>query len=35
MALAVLVIICVVALGMMIRVVTQPSMSQTLRLNQD
>ena len=34
-ALAVLVIICIVALGMMIRVVSRPSISQTLRLNED
>ncbi|HEY6406269.1 MAG TPA: FtsX-like permease family protein, partial [Ktedonobacteraceae bacterium] len=34
-ALAVLVVICVVALGMMIRVVSRPWISQTLRLNED
>ncbi len=34
-ALAVLVVICVVALGMMVRIVSQPSISQTLRLNED
>ena len=34
-ALAILVIICVVALGIMIHVVSRPSISQTLRLNQD
>lgn len=34
-ALVVLIAICVVALGMMIRVVSQPSISQTLRLNED
>jgi putative ABC transport system permease protein len=33
--LAVLVVICVVVLGMMIRVVSRPSISQTLRLNED
>jgi putative ABC transport system permease protein len=33
--LVVLVVICVVALGMMIRVVSRPSISQTLRLNED
>ncbi len=34
-ALAVLIVICVIALGMMVRVVSQPSISQTLRLNED
>ena len=34
-ALVVLVIICVVALGIMVRVVSRPSISQTLRLNED
>jgi len=34
-ALTVIVLICVVALGMMIRVVSRPSISQTLRLNED
>ncbi len=34
-ALAVLIAICVVALGMMIRTVSRPSVSQTLRLNED
>jgi ABC-type antimicrobial peptide transport system permease subunit len=34
-ALAILVVICVVALGMMIRAVSRPSISQTLRLNED
>ncbi len=35
LALAVLIAICLLALGMMIRVVSQPSISQTLRLNED
>ncbi len=35
LALAVLIAICLFALGMMIRVVSQPSISQTLRLNED
>src|SRR5581483_7724094 len=30
-----LLLICVIALGMMVRVVSKPSMSQTLRLNSD
>src|SRR6266571_2147178 len=34
-ALAIIVIICVVALGIMVRVVSRPSISQTLRLNED
>jgi len=34
-ALAVLIVICVVMLGMMVRVVTQPELSQALRLNED
>jgi FtsX-like permease family protein len=34
-ALAILVVICVVALGIMIRMVLRPSISQTLRLNND
>lgn len=34
-ALVVLVVICVVTLGMMVRVVTQPALSQALRLNED
>jgi ABC-type antimicrobial peptide transport system permease subunit len=34
-ALAIIVIICVVALGLMVRAVSQPSISQTLRLNED
>ncbi len=34
-ALAVLIAICVVALGLMIRVVSRPSIGQTLRLNED
>jgi putative ABC transport system permease protein len=34
-ALALIVIICVVALGPMIRIVSRPSISQTLRLNED
>src|SRR5579875_509176 len=35
LALAVLIAICVIALGMMIRVVSRPSIGQTLRLNED
>ena len=34
-ALIVLVLICLVTLGMMVRVVTQPTLSQALRLNED
>ncbi len=34
-ALVVLVVICIVTLGMMVRVVTQPALSQALRLNED
>jgi Tfp pilus assembly protein PilX len=34
-ALVVLVVICIVALGMMVRIVSRPSISQTLRLNED
>ena len=34
-ALAILIAVCVMALGMMVRVVSQPSISQTLRLNED
>ncbi len=34
-ALIVLVIICLVTLGMMVRIVTQPTLSQALRLNED
>jgi len=34
-ALGLLIAICLLALGMMIRVVSQPSISQTLRLNED
>ncbi len=34
-ALAVLIAICVIALGLMIRVVSRPSIGQTLRLNED
>lgn len=34
-ALAVLIVICIIALGMMVHVVSQPSISQTLRLNED
>jgi ABC-type antimicrobial peptide transport system permease subunit len=29
------VIICIIAIGMMVRIVSKPSMSQTLRLNED
>ena len=32
---AVLIAICIVALGIMVRIVSQPSISQTLRLNED
>ena len=35
LALSVLVILCIIALGMMIRVVTQPALGQMLRLNED
>lgn len=35
LTLAVLVVICVVAIGMMVRIVSRPSISQTLRLNED
>lgn len=34
-ALAIIIIICVVALGIMIHVVSRPSISQTLRLDED
>jgi hypothetical protein len=34
-ALVVLIVICVVTLGMMVRVVTKPELSQALRLNED
>ncbi len=34
-ALGLLVTICVIALGMMVRIVSRPSISQTLRLNED
>jgi hypothetical protein len=34
-ALALLVLLCVIALGMMARIVSRPSMGQTLRLNED
>jgi ABC-type lipoprotein release transport system permease subunit len=34
-ALVALIVICVIALGMMIRVVSRPSIGQTLRLNED
>ena len=34
-ALALLIVICVIALGMMVRIVSQPSISQTIRLNED
>jgi ABC-type lipoprotein release transport system permease subunit len=34
-AFIVLVLICIIALGMMVRVVSRPSLSQTLRLNED
>jgi putative ABC transport system permease protein len=34
-ALVIIVIICVVAIGIMVRVVSRPSISQTLRLNED
>jgi ABC-type lipoprotein release transport system permease subunit len=34
-ALAVLIIICIVAIWMMVRIVSRPSISQTLRLNED
>ena len=34
-ALVALIVICVIALGMMIRVVARPSIGQTLRLNED
>ncbi len=33
--LSALIVICVIALGMMVRVVSKPSISQTLRLNED
>jgi len=35
LTLAVLLVICVVAIGMMVRIVSRPSISQTLRLNED
>lgn len=35
LAFAILIIICVVALGMMIHVVTRPALGQMLRLNED
>ncbi len=34
-ALVILIVICIVTLGMMVRVVTQPALSQALRLNED
>jgi Tfp pilus assembly protein PilX len=34
-ALVVLVLLCIIAVGMMARVVSKPSISQTLRLNED
>jgi hypothetical protein len=34
-ALALLVLLCMVALAMMARIVSKPSISQTLRLNED
>jgi len=34
-ALVILIVICVVTLGMMVRLVTQPALSQALRLNED
>lgn len=34
-ALGVLIVICIIALGMMVRIVSRPSISQTIRLNED
>ncbi|GAC1384021.1 MAG: hypothetical protein NVSMB33_12260 [Ktedonobacteraceae bacterium] len=35
LALGILIIVCMVALGMMVRIVSRPSIGQTLRLNED
>jgi hypothetical protein len=35
LALGALVLLCVLALGMMMRIVSRPSIAQTLRLNED
>jgi len=34
-AIGILVAICIIALGMMVRVVSRPALSSTLRLNSD
>lgn len=35
LALTILLLVCIISLGMMVRVISHPSMSQTLRLNED